>query len=69
MRDTSLFFKPFTTGNPFLGTKLLGYSIGRGSGSLKGSSTELSLRGSGHPLSYVGTRVFVRGPAVSRTRN
>ena len=26
---------PFTTGNPFLGTKLLGFSIGRGSGALK----------------------------------
>ena len=29
---------PFTTGNPFLGTKLLGFSIGRGLGALKGSS-------------------------------
>ena len=29
-------FSPFTTGNPFLGTKLLGFSIGRGSGALKG---------------------------------
>ena len=28
--------KPFTNGNPFLGTKLLGLSIGRGSGALKG---------------------------------
>ena len=27
---------PFTTGNPFLGTILLGFSIGRGSGALKG---------------------------------
>ena len=27
---------PFTTGNPFLGTNLLGLSIGRGSGALKG---------------------------------
>ena len=27
---------PFTTGNPFWGTKLLGFSIGRGSGALKG---------------------------------
>ena len=27
---------PFTTGNPFLGTKLLGFSVGRGSGALKG---------------------------------
>ena len=27
---------PFTTGNPFLGTNLLGFSIGRGSGALKG---------------------------------
>ena len=26
---------PFTTGNPFLGTNLLGFSIGRGSGALK----------------------------------
>ena len=29
---------PFTTGNPFLGTKLLGFNIGRGSGALKGST-------------------------------
>ena len=29
---------PFTTGNPFLGTKLLGFSIGRGSGVPKGLS-------------------------------
>ena len=28
---------PFTTGNPFWGTKLLGLSIVRGSGALKGS--------------------------------
>ena len=27
---------PFATGSPFLGTKLLGFSIGRGSGALKG---------------------------------
>ena len=27
---------PFTTGNPFLGTKLLRFSIGRGSGTVKG---------------------------------
>ena len=27
---------PFTTGNPFWGTKLLGFSIGRGSGALEG---------------------------------
>ena len=27
---------PFTTGNPFLGSKLLGFSIGRGSGTPKG---------------------------------
>ena len=32
--------KPFTTGNPFLGTKLLGFSIGRGSGALKGLSLQ-----------------------------
>ena len=38
---------PFTTGNPFLGTKLLGFSIGRGSGALKGltpSETSLIIR-------------------------
>ena len=29
----------FTTGNPFLGTKLLGFSIGRGSGALNGLKT------------------------------
>ena len=27
---------PFTTGNPFLGTKLPGFSVGRGSGAVKG---------------------------------
>ena len=27
---------PFTTGNPFLGKKLLGFNIGRGSGALQG---------------------------------
>ena len=31
--------EPFTTGNPFLGTKLLGFSIGKGSGVLKGLSS------------------------------
>ena len=30
------FLNPFTTGNPFLGTKSLGFSIGRDSGALKG---------------------------------
>ena len=30
---------PFTTGNPFLGTKLLGFRIGRGVGALKGLSS------------------------------
>ena len=30
---------PFTTGNPFLGTKLLGFSMGRSSGVLKGLSS------------------------------
>ena len=29
-------FNPFTTENPFLGTKLLGFNVGRGSGALKG---------------------------------
>ena len=29
-------FNPFTTGNPFLGTKLLGFGIRRGLGALKG---------------------------------
>ena len=29
-------FNPFTTGNPFLGTKLLGFSMERGSGALQG---------------------------------
>ena len=33
--STSLCFS-FTTGNPFLGTKLLGFSMGRGSGALNG---------------------------------
>ena len=34
---------PFTTGNPFLATKLLGTSIGRGSGALKGVTLALYL--------------------------
>ena len=33
---------PFTTGNPFLATKLLGFSTGRGSGALKGLNTASS---------------------------
>ena len=37
---------PCTTGNPFLGTKLLGFSVGRGSGALKG------LRGTPTGISY-----------------
>ena len=32
---TGALLNPFTTGNPFLGTKLLGISIGRGLGALK----------------------------------
>ena len=32
---------PFTTGNPFLGTKLLGFSVERGSGALKGLSSQI----------------------------
>ena len=31
---------PFTTGNPFLGTKILGFSIERGSGALKELSSQ-----------------------------
>ena len=33
---SSTFLNPFATGNPFLGTTLLGFSIGRGLGALKG---------------------------------
>ena len=36
-----LFFNRFTTGNPFLGTKLLGCSTWRGSGALKGLIVKL----------------------------
>ena len=32
---------PFETGNPFLGTKLPGFSIGRGLGALKGLSSQI----------------------------
>ena len=32
---------PFTTGHPFVGTKLLGFSIVRGSGALKGLSSHI----------------------------
>ena len=39
---------PFTTGNPFLGTNLLGFSIGRGSGALKGLSLEPDFHVSTH---------------------
>ena len=31
---------PFTTGNPFLGTKLLGFSMGRGLGAVKGLNSD-----------------------------
>ena len=43
---------PFTTGNPFWGTKLLGFSIGRGSGALKGLSSRIEepQKQSGAPL-------------------
>ena len=34
--DVGVEVNPFGTGNPFLGTKLLGFSVGRGSGALKG---------------------------------
>ena len=34
---------PFTTGNPFLGTKLLGFSIGRGSRILPSGQETLRL--------------------------
>ena len=37
-------FNPLTIGNPFWGTKLLGFSIGRGSGALKGLSAPTPLR-------------------------
>ena len=40
---------PFTTGNPFLGTKLLGFSIGRGSGAPKGLKVRRVI-----PMGYVG---------------
>ena len=33
----------FTTGNPFWGTKTLGFSIGRGSGALKGLRLTVTL--------------------------
>ena len=36
MTFQGLWLNAFTTGNPFLGTKLLGFSTGRGSGALKG---------------------------------
>ena len=32
---------PFATGNPFLGTKFLEFSVGRGSGALKGLSSRI----------------------------
>ena len=50
---------PFTTGNPFVGTKLLGFRIGRGSGALKGLSSQIEepQKKSGAPL-LCSTRVF-----------
>ena len=41
---TPAMLNPFTTGNPFLGTKLLGFSTGRGLGALKSSTPALVLR-------------------------
>ena len=38
-----LIYNPFTTGNPFWGAKLLGFSIGRGSGALKGLTSPVIL--------------------------
>ena len=34
-------YAPFTTENPFLGTKLLEFNIGRGPGALKGSRMQV----------------------------
>ena len=34
--DRGLLKTPFTPGNPFLGTNLLGFNVGRGSGVMKG---------------------------------
>ena len=50
---------PFTTGNPFVGSKLLGFSIGRGSGALKGLSPQIEKpqkKRSGAP--FIAARVF-----------
>ena len=37
-RHLNFLLNPFTTGNPVLGTKILGFSIRRGSGGPKGLS-------------------------------
>ena len=44
--------RTITTGNPFLGTKLLGFSIGRGLGALKGSSLTADVLDLGLVLVY-----------------
>ena len=49
---------PFTTRNPFLGTKLLGFSIGRGSGALKGLKSIQKL--GRHKISNVDVYVMCR---------
>ena len=60
-------FNPFTTGNPFLGTKLLGYSIGRGSGALKTAFPRFGFKDLRH-LRYVFLIIVERFPALLRCR-
>ena len=51
---------PFTTGNPFWGTKLLGFSIGRGSGALKGLTGDVLFFFSFGLLKICGRKMFQR---------
>ena len=67
----------FTTGNPFLGTKLLGFSTGRGSGALKGLMSSIACDRDGNDLRYStkNTTAYIRRlirdplPKISSTCN
>ena len=53
VRQLLTLLNPFTTGNPFLGTKFVGFSIGRGSGALKGLMLLLSSTGRSPFLAFL----------------
>ena len=65
-RLASMGVNPFTTGNPFLGTKLLGFSIGRGSGAPKGLSLQQPHRTTTSPYEYTTVHQPYTGAPILR---